>query len=63
MKSNGAKFQAMILNNHPDTSDKSMCVNDMNIPLKPSAKLLGVFLDYELNFSDHVTFVNARQDQ
>ena len=57
MKSNQAKFQAMILNNQPDTSDISLCVNDMNIQLKPCVKLLGVFLDYELNFSDHVTHV------
>ena len=55
MKSNQAKFQAMILNNYPDLSDISLCVNDTNIPLKPCVKLLGVFIDYELNFSDHVT--------
>ena len=35
MKWNQAKFQAMILNNHPDLRDISLCVNDMNIPLKP----------------------------
>ena len=56
MKSNQAKFQAMILNNHPDLRDISLCVNDMNIPLKPCVKLLGVFKDYELNFLDHVTY-------
>ena len=50
----------MILNNQPDTSDISLCVNDMNIPLKPCVKLLGVFLDCELNFSDHVTHVCKR---
>ena len=50
MKSNQAKFQAMILNNQPDTSDISLCVNDMNILLKPCVKLLGVFLDCELKF-------------
>ena len=60
MKSNQAKFQAMILNNQPDTSDISLCVNDMNIPLKPCVKLLDVFIDHELNFSDHVTHVCKR---
>ena len=60
MKSNQAKFQAMILNNHPDLSDICLCVNDMNIPLKPLVKLLGVFIDYELNFSDHVTHLCKR---
>ena len=57
MKSNQTKFQAMILNNHPDLSDISLCVNDMYIPLKSCVKLLGVFIDYELNFSDHVTYL------
>ena len=64
MKSNLVKFQVMILNNHPDTSDLSLCVN-MNIPLKSCVKSLGIFIDYELNFSDHVSlqlYVNARQD-
>ena len=64
MKSNLAKSQVMILNNHPDTSDISLCVN-MNIPLKYCVKSLGICLDYELNFSDHVSlhlYVNARQD-
>ena len=60
MKSNQAKFQAMILHNHPDLSDISLCVNDMNIPLKSCVKLLGVFIDYELNFSDHVTYLCKR---
>ena len=60
VKSNQVKFQAMILNNHPDLSDISLCVNDMNIPLKSCVKLLGVFIDYELNFSDHVRYLSKR---
>ena len=60
IKSNQAKFQAMILNNHPDISDISLCVDDMNIPLKPCVKLLGVFLYYEMNFSEHVTYACKR---
>ena len=50
----------MILNNHPDLSDMSVCVNDMNILLKSCVKLLGVFIDYELNFSDHITYLCKR---
>ena len=56
-KSNQAKFQAMISNNHTDLSDISLCVNDMNIPLTHCVKLLVVFIDYELNLSDHVTYL------
>ena len=47
----------MILNNHPDISDVSLCVNDTNISLKTSVKLLSVFTDYDLNFSDLVTYL------
>ena len=60
MWSNQAKFEAMILNNQPDASDICICVNEMNTPLKPCVKLLGIFLDYKLNFSDHVTHVCQR---
>ena len=60
MWSNQAKFEAMILNNQPDARDISLCVNEMNTPLKPCVKLLGIFLDYKLNFSDHVTHVCNR---
>ena len=31
MKSNQAKFQATVLNNHPDASDISLCVNEYSI--------------------------------
>ena len=57
MKSNQAKFQAMVLNNHPDLSYISLSVNDMNILPKPCVKLLGVPIDCELNFSDQVTYL------
>ena len=50
LKSNQAKFHAMFSNNHPNTSDISLCANEMSIPLKPCVKLLGVFIDYERNF-------------
>ena len=60
MKSNQAKFQAIILINHPDMSDTSHCVNDINIPLKARVKLQGVFIEFELNFLDHVTYLYNR---
>ena len=60
IKSNQAKFLAMILNNRPNTSNISPCVNDLNIPLKPRVKLLGVFIDNETTYSDRATYVCKR---
>ena len=56
MKSNQSKFQAMILNKHPDKSN-ILNVNGMNIPLKSCVKLLGIFIDYELMFSEHINYI------
>ena len=60
MKSNQSKFQAMILNKHPDRNNISLNVNGTNIPLKSCVKLLGVFIDYELTFSEHVHYICKR---
>ena len=61
VKFNQSKFQAMILNKHPDQNNISLNVNRTNIPLKSCAKLLGVvFIDYELTFSVHVIYICKR---
>ena len=58
MTSNQSKFQAMILNKHPDQNNISLNVNGTNVPLKSlNVKLLGVFIDYELTFSEHVNYI------
>lgn len=57
MKSNHSKFQAMILNHHPDLSDFSLCINGQTIALKSCVKLLGVLIDYQLTFSNHVDYL------
>ena len=44
----------MILNKHPNQNNISFNVNGTNIPLKPCVKLLGIFIDYELTFAEHV---------
>ena len=51
MKSNQSKFQA---------NNISLSVNGTNIPLKSCVKLLGVFSDYELTFSEHVNYICKR---
>ena len=56
MKSN----QAMILNKHPYQNNISLNVNGTNVPLKSCVKLLGVFIDYELTFSEHVNYICKR---
>ena len=57
MKSNQSKFQAMILNKHPDQNKISLNVNGTNIPLKSCVKLMGVFSDYEMTFTEHVNYI------
>ena len=57
MKSNQSKIQAMILNKHPDQNNISLNVNGTNVPLKSCVKLLGVFIDYKLTFSEHVNYI------
>ena len=60
MKSNQSKFQGIILNKHPDQNNISLNVNGTNIPLKSCVKLLGVFIDYELTFSDQINYICKR---
>ena len=60
MKSEQSNFQAMISNKHPDQNNMSLYVNGTNIPLKSCVKLLGVFIDYELMFSEHVNYICKR---
>ena len=53
----------MILYSHHDVNDIFLCVGDMNIPLKDCVKLLGVFIDCEMDFSHQLpTYVHARQN-
>ena len=60
MKSNQSKFQSMILNKHPDQNNISLNVIGTTIPLKSCVKLLGVFIDYELTFSEHINYICKR---
>ena len=57
MISNQSKFQAMVLNKYPDQNNISLNVNETNVPLTSCVKLLGVFIDYELTFSEHVNYI------
>ena len=50
-----SKFQEMILNNHPDSCEISLCVK-----LNDCVKLLGVYIDVELKFTNHVDHLCKR---
>ena len=60
MKSNFSKFQAMILNNHPDSCEISLRVANTDVKLNDCVKLLGVYIDYELKFTNHVDHLCKR---
>ena len=50
----------MISNKHPDQNNIPLNVNGTNILLKSCVKLLGVFIDYEFTFSEHVNYICKR---
>ena len=60
MKSNFSKFQAMILNNHPDSCEISLRVANTDVKLNDCVKLLGVYIDCELKFTNHVDHLCKR---
>ena len=60
MKSNFSKFQAMILNNHPDSCEIYLRVANTDVKLNDCVKLLGVYIDYELKFTNHVDHLCKR---
>ena len=60
MKSNFSKFQEMILNNHPDSCEISLCVANTDVKLNDCEKLLGVYIDHELKSKNHVDHLCKR---
>ena len=60
MKSNFSKFQEMILNNHPDSCEISLRVANTDVKLNDCVKLLGVYIDYELKFTNQVDHLCKR---
>ena len=60
MKSILSKFQAMVLNNHPDSCEIYLRVANTDVQLNDCVKLLGVYIDYELKFTNHVDHLCKR---
>ena len=54
MKSKFSEFQAMILNNHPDSCEISLRVAHTCVKFNDCVKLLRVYIDYDLKFTNHV---------
>ena len=54
MKWNKPKFQAMMLNKHPDLNNISLNVNCTNFPLKSCVKSLSVFGACKLHMQAHI---------
>ena len=56
LQANPSKFQFMLLSSsNIDNSNISLCIDDITLKPEPHAKILGVFLDDKLSFSQHVS--------
>ena len=54
MSANASKFNAILLKSGQISEDFLLSVDGSNVPMVPSAKLLGVTIDDKLNFDEHV---------
>ena len=63
MKSNFSKFQAMILNNHSDSCEISLRVGNNDVKLNDCVKLVGIYIDYKLKFTNHVDHLCKRMSR
>ena len=55
LKANPEKFQAIIFGNQCDTSDVTINIGQTSVNMCEVVKLLGVYIDRDLNFSHHVS--------
>ena len=56
LQANPSKFQFMLLSSsNIDNSNISLCIDDITLKPEPHVKILGVFLDDKLSFSQHVS--------
>ena len=54
MSANIPKFKALFLNSNMISDEIQLSVNEYDVPIVSSAKLLGVTFDDKLNFNEHV---------
>ena len=58
---NVQKYQPMVLGAESEANNINLDINGVNIEQLKSIKLFGVFLDSELNFSEHITALFAKR--
>ena len=57
LQANPSKFQFMLLSSSIDKCNISLCIDDMILKPGPQVKILGIFLDDDLSFNQHVTIM------
>ena len=60
---NVQKYQSMVLGAESEANNINLDINGVNIEQLKSIKLFGVFLDSELNFSEHISYVCKKASQ
>ena len=60
---NVQKYQSMVLGAESEANNINLDINGVNIEQLKSIKLFGVFLDSELYFSEHISYVCKKASQ
>ena len=60
MQANPPKFQAMVLNRQGNTTNLVFNIDTVTLKPNTSVKLLGVHLDNQLNFNEHIRYISTK---
>ena len=60
---NVQKYQSMVLGAESEANNINLPIDGVDIEQLKSIKLFGVFLDSELNFSEHISYVCKKASQ
>ena len=57
---NVSKTNVMVFNNHPNTSNVTVCINDTNIEMVYVNTFLGVLIDHKLKWKEHIKMITSK---
>ena len=57
---NVSKTNFMVFNNHTNTSNVTVCINDTNIEMVYVNTFLGVLIDHKLKWKEHIKMITSK---
>ena len=57
---NVSKTNVMVFNNHTNTSNVTVCINDTNIEMVYVNKFLGVLIDHKLKWKEQIKMIASK---